>query len=161
MVIVFIGIIAVFAAPRLGDITAMNAAAFRDKLRADFRYVQNLAMTRNSRARVYFNGTGTAPGAGYAVVIDNSAMSNCSSFVPVSDPARGGNLTVTLMIGDYANIFVTANTTECLEYDSLGRPYDCSANLAICSSTSSGATFDVNGSAALRVTVTIQTGAVN
>jgi len=65
MVIVLIAIVAVFVAPRLGDVTAMKAGAFTSKLRADIRYAQNLAMTRNRRARVYFNGTGTAPNPGY------------------------------------------------------------------------------------------------
>jgi prepilin-type N-terminal cleavage/methylation domain-containing protein len=158
MVIVLIGILAAFVAPNLGNITSTNAGAFSDKLRADIRYAQNLAMTRNARARVYFNGTGAAPAVGYAVAQDNSAVGDCSSFVVAADPAGGGNLTVTLNTGDYANITV-ASSTNCLEYDSLGRPYDCIANLAICSATSAGVTVTINPTGS--VAITAQTGAVN
>jgi MSHA pilin protein MshC len=159
MVLVLIGIIAVFVAPRLPNITTTNAGPFADKLRADIRYAQNLAMSKNRRARVYFNGIWTAPNpAGYAVVIDNSALSDCSAFAAVPDPAGSGNLTVTLNAGNYAGISV-APATNCVEYDSLGRPYDCSANLAVCSATSAGVVITINPTGS--VTITAQTGAVN
>jgi len=160
MVIVLIAIVAVFVAPRLGDVTAMKAGAFTSKLRADIRYAQNLAMTRNRRARVYFNGTGTAPNPGYAVVVDSGA-GDCSAFVAAADPSGGGNLTVTLNAGDYTGITVPFPSINCLEYDSLGRPFNCSGALGVCSSTSAGMTADVNNDATMRVTVTVQTGAVN
>jgi MSHA pilin protein MshC len=158
MVIVLIGIIAVVAIPRMADVTGTKAGSFNDKLRADIRYAQNLAMTQNRRVRVYFNGTGTAPGAGYAVVTDG-APGNCSAFTAASDPAGSGNLTVTLNAGNYAGITVNS-TTNCLEYDSLGRPYDCIANLAACSATSAGPIVTINPGG-MTVTVTAQTGAVN
>jgi MSHA pilin protein MshC len=162
MVIVLLGIIAFYAAPRLGTVASANAGAFVDKLRVDVRYAQDLAMTRNKRSRVYFNGTGTAPAAGYAVVQDNSATSNCSSFAPAVDPAYYGNLAIALNTGSYAGITVVPTLT-CLEYDSMGIPYDCSANLGICSATAGAMSVVVNGSgvAAGTVTVTAQTGAVN
>jgi prepilin-type N-terminal cleavage/methylation domain-containing protein len=160
MILVIVAIIAVVAYPRMTDVAGTNAAAFVDKLRADIRYAQDWATTTNKRCRVYFNGTGTAPAAGYAVVQDNSALSNCSAFIPVTDPALSGNLIITLNTGQYRGITV-APTITCLEYDPRGQSYNCSANLAICSSTAAGMTVDVNGSAAMRVTVTTQTGAVN
>ncbi|HYA86651.1 MAG TPA: prepilin-type N-terminal cleavage/methylation domain-containing protein [Nitrospirota bacterium] len=164
MVIILIGIIAVFTAPMLSNVSTLTAGAFADKLRADIRYAQSLAMSGNDRVRVYFNGTGgggvTAPAAGYAVAYDSSSANNCSSFAPVVDPSGSGNLTVTLMSGTFANISVTP-TTACLEYDTLGRPYDCSGNLASCTTTASTSnitvTINPNGS----ITITAQTGAVN
>ena len=161
IILVLLGIIAVFVAPRMVDVTSMNASAFRDKLCADIRYAQNLAMTGNRRARVYFNGTGTAPGAGYAVVIDSSAIGDCSAFIAATDPAGGGNLTVTLNAGDYTGITVPFPSINCLEYDSLGRTFNCSGALGVCSSTSAGMIADVNNDLTKRVTVFIQTGAVN
>jgi MSHA pilin protein MshC len=158
MVLVLIGIIAIFVAPKLGDVTGTKAGSFADKLRADIRYAQNLAMTQNRRARVYFNGTGTAPGAGYVVVTDG-VLGNCSAFSAASDPAGSGNFTVTLNTGNYTGITVSS-TTNCLEYDSLGRPYDCIANLAACSAASAGPIVTINPGG-LTVTVTAQTGAVN
>jgi MSHA pilin protein MshC len=165
MVMVLIGILAAFATSKLGSMTTANAAAFADKLRADIRYAQDLAMTRNSRTRVYFNGTGTAPNpAGYAVVIDTSALHDCSGFTPAVDPAGSVSLSVVLNTGNYAGITVTPTPgMNCLEYDSLGRPYNCNAVPANCLSPSSGLMISVNANAvaAGTVTVTAETGAVN
>ena len=164
MVIVLLSIIAMFVAPRLPNITTTNAGAFVDKLRTDIRYAQNLAMTRNRRTRVYFNGQGpapvTAPVQGYTVGIDNSATANCSSFVLASDPAGGGNMLVALNTGNYSGITVAPSTT-CLEYDSLGRPYTCGVGACSIAPLLLTMTADVNGDATMRVSVTIQTGAVN
>jgi len=162
MVIVLIGIIAFFAAPRLGTIPSTNAGAFADKLRADVRYVQDVAMARNRRTRVYFNGTGSAPAAGYAAAQDNSALANCSAFTAVADPASYGNLTVTLNTGSFAGITITPTMT-CLEYDALGRPYNCGGSLGSCSSAAAGMSIVVNGNgtAVSTIAVTSQTGAVN
>jgi MSHA pilin protein MshC len=165
MVIVLIAIISLFVAPRMTDVTGTKASAFRDKLKADIRYAQDLAMTRNRRVRVYFNGTGpapvTAPVNGYTVGIDNSGTGDCGVFALATDPAGGGNLSVTLNAGDYVGITVPAPSMTCLEYDSLGRPYNCGG--AACSTVPLAATMtaDVNGDATMRVSVTIQTGAVN
>jgi MSHA pilin protein MshC len=159
MVIVLIGILAVFAAPKLLDVTSMRAGSFVDKLRVDIRFAQNLAMTRNLRSRVYFNGTGGAPASGYAVV--SSTTSTCTAF---TNPFIGGPLSVSLGTGDYANISVTPSM-NCLEYDSLGRPYNCTLAPApaACSTTQTGMTVSVNASAATigMITVSAQTGAVN
>jgi len=159
MVLVLIGIMAAVVIPKLGNMTGTKAAAFMDKLRADLRFAQNLAMTRNLRSRVYFNGTGGAPASGYAVV--SSTTSTCTAF---TNPFIGGPLTVSLGTGDYANISV-APSMNCLEYDSLGRPYNCTLAPApaACSTTQTGMTVAVTASAATVGTVTIsaQTGAVN
>ena len=163
MILVLLGIMAAFVAPRLPNITGTKAGAFTDKLRADIRYAQNLAMTENRRTRVYFNGLNTAPiPEGYAVVIDTSATGNCGLFGPVADPSLTGNLIVTLNAGDYANVTVTP-TTRCLEYDSLGRPYDCDPGALVCTAGSAGMSVAVNANAVLvrTVTVTTVTGAVN
>lgn len=164
VVLLVAGVLSVLVAQRIGNVTSMKAAAFAKKLRADIRYAQNVAMTRNRRTRVYFNGTGTAPGAGYAVVIDGSAGADCSAFSAVDNPDRSGDLTVGLGTGDYAGIAIaTAPSPACLEYDSLGTPYNCIANLAVCSVTPAGMTITVPAAAAAvnTVTVTAGTGAVN
>ena len=156
LVIVLIGIVAVFAAPRLGNITVTNAGAFTDKLRADTRYAQNLAMTGNTRTRVVFTTT--------SYEVRSSATATCSSFNTAMDPATGSPLQVTLNTGTYAGI--TLSGTACLEYDSLGRPYDCASAPApgLCATSLSGMVITViaNGATTVgTVTVTAQTGAVN
>lgn len=161
VVLLAVAILSVFVAERIGDVTSMKAGAFAKKLRADIRYAQNVAMTRNRRTRVYFNGTGTAPAAGYTVVVDG-AGGLCGAFSALENPDRSGDLTVALGVGDYAGITV-APSTPCLEYDSLGTPYDCSANLAICSVAAAGMSIAVPAAAAAVNTVTVSagTGAVN
>ena len=162
MVLVLVSIIAVVVVLRLPNVTSTKAGAFVDKLRVDIRYAQNLAMTRNTRSRVRFNGNGTAPPSGYAVV--TSTTSTCTSFIAATDPAVGSALTVSLGTGDYANISIVPSM-NCLEYDSLGRPYNCTTAPApaACSTTLNGMTITVQANAATVGTLTVssQTGAVN
>jgi MSHA pilin protein MshC len=145
MVLVLIGIVAAFVAPRLGNIAATNAGAFTDKLRSDIRYAQNLAMTRNQRHRVYFNAA-PAPNPGYAVTDGAGAVAQ--------DPAGGGNLSVILNAGDYAGITL-ASPMAYIEFDSLGKPYDPLGNL-----TAAITVLTVFPSSDT-VTISPQTGAVN
>ncbi len=150
MVLVLLGIVAVFVAPKLGDVTATKAGAFADKLRADIRYAQNLAMTMNQRYRVYFNAAPAPVPNGYAVVNDADSDANWGEAGEFAlDPAGGGNLSVTLNAGDYAGITVASSFGNFLEFNSLGTP------------TVGGGTVTVNGDPTLQVTITSQTGAVN
>ncbi len=147
MVLVLIAILAAFVAPKLGDVTTTKAGAFHDKLRADVRYAQNLAMTQNQRYRVYFN-TAPSPNPGYAVVNDANGdgwgVTGANEFA--QNPA-GGNLSVTLNAGDYAGITVSTPAGGFIEFNSLGVP----TAAAILTITPGGQT----------VTITAQTGAVN
>ncbi|MCK9419922.1 MAG: type II secretion system GspH family protein [Nitrospirae bacterium] len=159
MVLVLIGIIAMFVAPRMVDVAGTKAGAFRDKLRADIRYAQNLAMTRNLRSRVDFSTLNQ-----YSV--QSSTTSTCSAFPAAIDPAISAAFTVVLNTGDYVGITLTLPAPmNCLEYDSLGRPYDCTGLGLACAGPAllSGMTVTVNANAVAvdNVTVTAQTGAVN
>ena len=82
MVIVLIGIIAIAAAPKMVDIIGTKAGSFQDKLRADIRYAQNLAMTSGLRSRVDFS-------VANQYSIQSSTTSTCSAFIPATDPALG------------------------------------------------------------------------
>ena len=146
MVIVLIGILAVFAAPKLGNITSTKAGAFADKLRANVRYAQNLAMSQNKRYRVYFNTNPPSPAAGYAVVYDTSG-GGWTSFGFAQDPAGSGNLSVTLNTGDYAGITVSTPAGGYVEFNSLGVP-------------TAAATITITPGGQ-QVAITAQTGAVN
>jgi MSHA pilin protein MshC len=145
MVIVLIGIIAAFVAPQLGNVSATKAGVFASKLQADVRYAQNLAMTRNQRTRVTFR---MVPN-GYDVTLGGN---------PVADPARGGNLSVTLNTGDYVgvNLSFIGFTGSYVEFDSLGVPYDGGGTLAAAKSVTV-----TGGGSSYNVTVQPQTGAVN
>ncbi len=158
MVLVLIGIIAAVVAPQLGNVSTMKAGAFRDKLRADIRYAQNLAMTRGMRTRVSFTGA-----TRYDVLSDTTGT--CNNFVSARDPATGQPFTVDLTVAPFtgAGITLTLPAMKCLEYSSLGQPYDCTPLLNICYATASGMTVTINAGAAAAGTVVIssQTGAVN
>lgn len=152
MVLVLIGILAVFAAPRLGDISTIKADAFVDKLRSEIRYAQNLAMSQNRRYRVYFN-TAPAPNPGYAVVNDANGNGTWGEAGEIArDPAGSGNLNVTLNAGEYAGITVSTPVGGFIEFTSLGAP-----------TVGGGAAITVfaNLVAAGTMTITAQTGAVN
>ncbi len=145
MVLILIGIIAVVAIPKLSDITATNAGAFAKKLRADMRYAQDLAMTRNQRARVTFR---TSPN-GYDITLGGN---------PVTDPATGSPFSITLNTGQYAGISISAVefAGSYVEFNTLGVPFESGGMLAASKSvTVSG------GSISQNVTVQPQTGAVN
>jgi MSHA pilin protein MshC len=152
MVIVLIGILAVTAAPKLGSFLSSNYGAFSDKLRADMRYAQNLAMSLNQRVRVRFTA------ASYDITIGGV-------IVHATDPSNGKPYPVLLGSGDYAGISL-ADTFggDCVEFDSLGSPYEGTA--ATCAaasplSTSLPASRTVTVTNGQTITVTLQTGAVN
>lgn len=147
MVIVVIGIMAAVVAPRLGSVSTSKAAAFREKLRADIRYAQNLAMTQNRRYRVYFNGN-PAPNPGYAVVNDSNANSTWGEAGEFAmDPASGTNLSIALNTGKYEGI-TAASTVNPIEFNTLGKP-------------TGGATTVTVSPGGYTVAITAETGAVN
>lgn len=131
---------ALAALPLISDVTLTKAGAVADKLKADLRYAQNLAMTRNQRTRVTFQTNG------YAVT---------QGGVPVADPATGGSLSVTLNAGEYAGVTITAIgfSGNYVEFDTLGAPHDSAGPLATAKS--------ITISGGRTVTVAAQTGRVN
>jgi len=150
MVIILVSIIAVFAAPRLSNVSTTKSGILTDKLRADIRYAQNLAMTQNQRYRVYVN---TAPGPtpnGYAVTNDANGNGTWGEANEIAqDPAGGGNLIVVLNSGTYAGITVSTPAGGYIEFDSLGRP-----------TAGAGAVLTISPGGST-ITITSQTGAVN
>lgn len=147
VILVLIGILAVFAAPRMTDVTATKAGAFSDKLRADIRHARNLAMTESWRYRVYVN-IAPAPVSGYAVVNDRDGDGNWGEAGEIAlDPAGSGSLVVALNTGEYAGITLAPNAV--IEFDSSGRP------------TLGGGTVLTVSPGGGTVTVIDQTGAVN
>jgi MSHA pilin protein MshC len=160
MVLVLIGIMAAVVVPRLPNVASTKAGVIVDKLRADIRYAQNLAMTRSRRTRVSFTGA-----TRYDVLSDTTGT--CTAFPPVIDPATGQSFSVDLTAAPYtgAGITLTLPAMTCLEYSSLGQPYNCTGLGNVCSGAAivSSWTVTVNANAAAvgAVTVSSQTGAVN
>jgi MSHA pilin protein MshC len=147
IVLLLVGILAVYAAPRMVAVTDTKAGAFADKLRADVRYAQNLAMTQNRRYRVYFN-TAPSPASGYIVVNDANGNGTWGEAGEIAqDPAGRGSLSVTLNTGDYVGITVSTPAGGFIEFNSLGVP-------------TAAAVLTINPGGQ-QVTITAQTGAVN
>jgi MSHA pilin protein MshC len=150
LILVLVAIISVFATSRMGDVASMKAGAFTDKLRADIRYAQNIAMTGNTRVRVTFSATSydVTMGAMHAV-----------------DPSTGKAYPILLGTGEYAGISLampTGFTGNYVEFDALGTPYDgavgggCST--APCPLTSNKSVAVAGGGT---ITITARTGAIN
>ncbi len=145
MVLVLIGIISVVVIPKLGDMTATKAGALVSKIQADIRYAQNLAMTKNQRARVTFR---TSPN-GYDVTVGGA---------PATDPVTGGPFSVTLNAGQYAGMSISTIgfSGSYVEFNTLGVPYDSAGPL-----TAGKSITITGGSVSQNVTVQPQTGAVD
>jgi len=157
IILVLLSIVAVIFAPKMLDVKSMNAGAFADKLRADTRYAQTLAMTRNQKYRVYFNASPAPVPNGYAVVYDASTAKNWSSFGYAQDPVNGGNLSVTLGAGQYTGITITSPAAGYIEFNSFGAP-TAGGGFSFVGGIG---TITINASAATAVTIADQTGAVN
>ena len=150
MILVLLGIIVVVVAPRLGDVPGTKASTFMDKLRADIRYAQNLAMTENRRYRVYVNTAPSPAPNGYAVVNDVNTNGTWGEAGEIAqDPAGTGTMSVTLNAGDYTGITVSTPVGGYIEFNSLGSP-----------TVGGGAVLTVSPGGTT-VTITVQTGAVN
>lgn len=149
VILVLIGILAVFVAPRMADVTATKAGAFTDKLRADIRHARNLAMAENRRYRVFINTAPAPVPDGYAIVNDanNDGWGATAAAEVAQDPAGGGPLSVILNAGEYEGITISPDAT--IEFDARGTPI-----------LGGGTVLTVNPGGAT-VTVTPRTGAVN
>lgn len=142
MVIVLLGIIAAVAIPRMVDVTSTTCISFSDKMRADIRYAQNLAMTQNQRIRV-------------AIISPNSYnITISSSGIPVIDRATSRAYPYTLSAGI---TFGAATFNSYLEFDAMGVPYESTGVITVARTLS----ILANGSSCQTITITPQTGAVN
>ena len=149
IIIVLLAIMAAVAIPRMGDVTAMKAAATAEKLKSDIRYAQELAMTQNRSYRVYFNTSPAPSPDGYAVVNNADGDANwgeAGEFAP--DPTGKGNLSVILNSGDYGGVTVSTPAGGYIEFNSLGKP-------------TGGATTITASPGGYTITVSAETGAVN
>lgn len=141
LVLIVVGMLAVYAMPRLADAPEITLAATGARLAANIRYAQSLAMSRGQRHRVAFTATSyQLAGAGGAAIVQPLT----ASTAPISvAPATLGGYDPPLA-GGY------------LEFDTRGRPYvDAVTPLA------GSATITITaGGATATVTVSPETGHV-
>ncbi len=111
MVIVIVGILAVFVAPRFFDANIFKARGFADEVKATLRYAQKIAVAQHRLVCVAIIAP-TASSAKLTLTIANSSAANVCAL-PLSLPASAGN---TIQSND-----ATATPAN-FSFDALGRP---------------------------------------
>jgi MSHA pilin protein MshC len=86
MVVVMLGVLAVFAAPRILDTGAFNARGFHDETLSLLRYAQKTAIAQRRTVCVALNDTGVALTMDTATVPDGA----CDAALPMANVPRGG-----------------------------------------------------------------------
>lgn len=159
MVIIVIAIIAAVAVPQFSrywaGIKTGNAAM---NIASDIRYAQNRATTTQQRSQVNFVATGyTIKSCAIADYTSNTC--NCGGAGWIA------NKTINFANSEFDGVTISTVPTNCIEFDSLGRPYyntNCSNPAAPCPSTQIIPQFNVQYSGSTRtISVTTQTGMVS
>lgn len=166
MVIIVVSILAAVAVPQFAryydGIKVRNAAV---KIASDIRYAQNFATTTQQRSRVNFLTATT-----YEVRFCNGASTynntpsvcNCTTtWNLATNPYSRGNFLENL--NSFPGVAFTTMVNNCIEFDSLGRPYlNTTCNTATSCNSSAGATVTVqSGAQTANITVQIQTGMIS
>lgn len=88
MVIVILGVLAVYAAPRMFDNTAISARGFHDETMAYLRYAQKTAIAQRRTVCVAVNATGVT----LAIFANNPAVGTCAAapVLNLPDTPHGG-----------------------------------------------------------------------
>lgn len=116
VVILVLGIVAVFAAVRWQAVDAYASTTHADQLARDIRHVQTLAISWGLPLRISVNAAGTA----YSVlcVTGTGALPCAAAGDTVTDPVTGQPYTVSLLDTGVTVAPVSSNT----DFDHLGRP---------------------------------------
>lgn len=146
MVIVLVGGLAVFAAPRVFNSADFNARGFHDQTLAYLRYAQKTAVAQRRTVCVVFTGSSVT-----LTMAASTGTTNCTAATATALPGPGGETPATLSAR--SGIAYSATPTS-FNFDGLGQPI-----------TSAGAaqatqTFQV-ATAAKTITVETITGYVH
>src|SRR3990172_3622260 len=159
IIMILLGILAVVAATQLGKyyggIKHENATM---KIASDIRYAQNRATTTQQRSRVSFTSA-TAYEVWYCTAYDSAAgVCNCTgTWEYARDPSKGGDFKVNLST-DFLGVTISGIINDCIEFNSLGRPYyNASCTDVNSCNNSLGATVTVQYSGESNKSIVIQT----
>lgn len=153
MILTLLAILAAVAMPRFtgyGTVTQGNAVL---KIASDIRYAQNRATTTQQRSQVSFAANGYT-------------INSCANYTSSTCTCAAWGLVKTIdLSSDYSGVSITGIVGNCLEFDSLGRPYlnnGCVNGGASCTA-SAGATVTVaySGETDRNVVIQSQTGMVS
>ncbi|MBU1853798.1 MAG: prepilin-type N-terminal cleavage/methylation domain-containing protein [Candidatus Omnitrophica bacterium] len=146
-IIAVVGILAAIAIPKI-DLTNLRINLAAEKMQADIRYTQRLAMDIQKRTRVSFSTASD----NYTVYIENSP----GSWITATDPRTRGNFTIQLNQDEFVGVDITwvffnvANRD--LLFDMFGTPYDYNTATGIATPLADPARVRVNRRRDIRVT---------
>ena len=110
MVVVLLGVLAIFIVPRTGG-KSVEVRAQADQLASDIRYVQSLSMTQGQRYRININ------------VGSNSYQLATQAGAAIAHPATGSTSPITLQ----GNVTLQSTTNALIVFDGKGTPYSDAA----------------------------------
>lgn len=155
IVIIALAVLAAVAVPQFGrywaGIKTGNAAI---KIAGDIRYAQNRATTTQQRSQVNFAAGDTS-----------YTINSCAAYTTSTCTCATWSSVKTIDLNsDFSGVTIATMPGNCIEFDSLGRPYynaGC-ANPPVSCTTSSGQTFNVQHSGSIRtIDIQAQTGMVS
>lgn len=157
LIIIIAAILAAAAVPQLGrywaGIKVGNAAM---KIASDIRYAQNRATTTQQRSQISFAATN--------YTINSCAVADYTSGTCTCAGAGWTNVKTIDISQDFSAVTIAAMPGNCMEFDSLGRPYynaGC-ANPSVSCTISSGQTFNVQYSGSIKtIDIQVQTGMIS
>jgi MSHA pilin protein MshC len=109
MVIVLVGVLAIFAAPRLFDSAAFNARGFHDETLAFLRYAQKTAIAQRRTVCVAFTLSSAT------LKVDNDGSAGCEANLAGPRGDSPGTITAR---GDVSY----SNLPTAISFDALGQP---------------------------------------
>ena len=164
MVIIVVSILAAVAVPQFArHWTGIKLGNATMKIASDIRYAQNRATTTQQRSRVSFLSPTTYE-VRYCTAYDNTPdVCNCTgAWNYATDPYSRGDFQINLN-NDFSGVTISGILNDCIEFDSLGRPYynaNCTTATSCNSSAQSQVTVQYSGNNKI-ITVLPQTGMVS
>ena len=164
LVIIVAAIIAAVAVPQFSRYWAgIKLGNATMKIASDIRYAQNRATTTQQRSQVNFAAGGISYTINSCAIADyTSSTCNCGG--------AGWSLVKTIDLSDdFKDVTISGVVNNCVEFDSLGRPYyNTTCNTATSCNTSAGTgpprpdiTVQYSGAPNETITVQTQTGMVS
>ena len=113
MVIVILGVLAVFAVPRLFDQNDVSTRGFHDETLAYLRYAQKTAIAQRRTVCVTFGASNSL----MLTIAQNEATFDCTTSAPLSGPKGAAPVVLTA----HAGVAYTAPPTS-FNFNGLGQP---------------------------------------
>lgn len=158
MVILLIAVLAAVAIPRFANVSGVRLGNAAVKIVSDIRYAQNRAATTQQRSRFRISSA-TVYDIYFCAAYDSGTCDCTSGWAYATDPGSGGNFRVDLN-DDYSGVTISSLVGDCVEFDSLGRPYYNSGcgDAASCGSSAGAVVSITDGTDSESITVNTDTG---